>query len=195
MIPGKQVGWGEEATSQDVREGKRIAMRFPFAHGQGAMVVLISTLTTKDLSDLGHSAIAALQDSQAFLLALVALDDQRGGGMETSFTGEKQGLGMARRNKKRLEAQQLGMLLSRLAHHVLIWTRNWLAEAAAPLRRSGMLRMVRDVFPVRGVLLLDAWGRIRRVVLHPLAPLASIFLAPFQELFAHEQVSIPLAHT
>lgn len=102
---------------------------------------------------------------------------------------------MARRTKKRFEAQQIVMLLGSLAHTVILWTRNWLAESASPLRRYGMLRMVRDVFHSSGFLLLDAWGRIRQIVLNHLAPLASVLLAPFQEWFTHEHVIIPLAQT
>lgn len=193
--PGRQAGWVEEPANEYVREVKRIAIRKRKANGQWAVVVLISTLTPKNLSDVGNRASAAPLDPQAFLLALVSLYDQRGGGVETSFKGDKQGLGLARRNKKRFEAQQMVMLLGSLAHNVIIWARNWLAESASPLRRYGMLRMVRDVFHISGFLLLDVWGRIHQVVLNHLAPLASVLLAPFQELFASEHVSITLAQT
>ena len=118
-----------------------------------------------------------------------------GGGVETSFKGDKQGLGLSHRSKKRFEAQQMVMLLGSLAHNIIIWTRNWLADPASPLRHYGMLRMVRDVFHISGFLLLDAWGCICQVMLNQLAPLASVLLAPLQELFASEHVSINLAQT
>jgi hypothetical protein len=189
---GRQVGWVEESPNEYVHQVKRLAIRKRKSNGQWAIVVLISTLTPEDLGGL---ASTPSQDPQAFLLALVSLYDQRGGGVETSFKGDKQGLGMARRNKKRFEAQQMVMLLGSLAHNVILWTRNWLAESASSLQGYGMLRMVRDVFHISGFLLLDAWGRIRQVVLNHLAPLASVLLAPFQELFAYEHVSITLAQT
>ncbi len=121
-------------------------------NGQRAMVVLISTLT---LEDLGNLASTSPQDPQAFLRALVSFYDQRGGGVKTSFKGDKQGLGMVRRNKKRFEAQQIVMLLGSLAHNVILWTRHWLAESASSLQCYGMLRMVRDVFHISGFFLLD----------------------------------------
>jgi hypothetical protein len=43
-------------------------------------------------------------DPVAVLAAYVTFYDQRGGGIETSFKGDKQGLGLTQRNKKRFEA-------------------------------------------------------------------------------------------
>lgn len=53
------------------------------------------------------------------LLAMVYAYDGRGGGIEISIKEEKQGLGLAKRQKRRFEAQQMVMLLSTLAHNVL----------------------------------------------------------------------------
>jgi hypothetical protein len=44
------------------------------------------------------------------------------GGVETSFKGDKQGLGIGKRNKKRFEIQQMVMLLGSLAHNVVVWS-------------------------------------------------------------------------
>jgi hypothetical protein len=56
-------------------------------------------------------------------LAYVTCYDQRGGGIETAFKGDKQGLGLTKRNKKRFEAQHMLVLLGSLAHHAVIWAR------------------------------------------------------------------------
>src|SRR5207244_7236548 len=82
-------------------------------------------------------------DPVGVLLAYVAFYDQRGGGVETSFKGDKQGLGITKRTKKRFAAQQMVMLLGSLAHNVIVWASRWLA--APKLRHYGILRMVRDV--------------------------------------------------
>jgi hypothetical protein len=50
--------------------------------------------------------IDKLQDPVAVLLAYVYFYDPRGGGVETEFKEDKQGLGINKRNKKRFEAQQ-----------------------------------------------------------------------------------------
>lgn len=159
---GRQVGWVEELANDYVHDVKRIAVRKRKPNGQWAIVVLISTLTPSDVGELSNRAIGSLLDPSAFLLAHVSLYDQRGGGVETSFKGDKQGLGLSRRSKKRFEAQQMVMLLGSLAHTVIVWMRNWLAEPASPLHRHGMVRMVRDVFHVSGFLLLDAWDTYAR---------------------------------
>jgi hypothetical protein len=64
------------------------------------------------------------------VLADVYFYDQRGGGVETSVKGDKQGLGITKRNKKRFEAQQMLVQLASLAHNGLVWGRHWLAPAA-----------------------------------------------------------------
>ena len=49
-------------------------------------------------------------------------------GVETEIKEDKQGLGTSKRNKKRFEAQYMLTLLEALAHNILIWTRQWLAD-------------------------------------------------------------------
>jgi hypothetical protein len=60
--PGRQVGWVEEPAGEYVREVKRLAIRKRKANGQWVVVVLISTLTPKDLGDLSNQTIAAFRD-------------------------------------------------------------------------------------------------------------------------------------
>jgi len=47
---------------------------------------------------------------KAVLWAEVSFYDERGGGIETSLKGDKQGLGLTRRNKKRFEYSLLPLL-------------------------------------------------------------------------------------
>src|SRR6266702_8953512 len=127
-----------------------------------SMGVLISTLTPVEALALTQQSAVSTTDPASVLLAYVYLYDQRGGGVETSFKGDHQGLGSTKRSKKRFEAQQMVMLLGTLAHHVVIWARRWLTQtAAAPtkLRHYGILRMVRDVFHISGFLVFDACGQ------------------------------------
>ena len=51
--------------------------------------------------------------------------------------GDKQGLGITKRNKKRFEAQQMLVQLGALAHNVLVWAREWLAPLAPLLADAG----------------------------------------------------------
>jgi hypothetical protein len=122
------------------------------------------------------------------LLAYVTFYDQRGGGVETSFKGDKQGLGIGKRSKKRLAAQQIVMLLGSLAHNVIVWARHWLASLVLP--HYGTLRMVRDVFHISGFLLTDACGQGVQLVLNQAAPLAPALVDPLRQLVAGAHMAV-----
>ena len=65
------------------------------------MRVLISSLSTQQILALQKGSSTPQADPTSVLLAYVTFSDQRGGGIETSFKGDKQGLGLTKRNKKR----------------------------------------------------------------------------------------------
>ena len=90
------------------------------------MGVVISALAPHDILALTRQPVDRVSDPTAVLLAYVYFYDQRGGGVETANKEDKQGLGLSKRNKKRFEAQQIVVLLSALAHNVLVWARSWL---------------------------------------------------------------------
>ena len=190
--PGRQVGWVEEPAPEYVCDVVRIAVRKRKPNGQWGIAVLISTLLPTEVCELTESNVEQNLNSASVLLAHVRLYDQRGGGVETSFKGDKQGLGLSQRNKKRFEAQQIVVFLGTLAHNVVVWAQRWLGTSTSPLQPYGMMRMVRDVFQISGFLILDASGRIRQVTLNQDAPLAPVLLTPFRVLLAPAQVSVHL---
>ena len=116
---------------QHRRTVTRVAVRCRQANGQWGVAVLISTLSAADALRLTDQEPALASDPAASLLAYVYLYDQRGGGVETTFKEDKQGLGLTKRNKKRFEAQQIVVALGTLAHNILIWARD-VAGAARP---------------------------------------------------------------
>ena len=132
-------------------------------------------------------------DPVAVLQAYVTFYDQRGGGIETSLKGDKQGLGLTKRNKKRFEAQHLLTLLGSLAHNVVVWARRWLSSQK--IQHYGILRMVRDVFHVSGLLRFDAFGSVVEIVLNQRACLARSFIHPLQALLAPFHVVVNLGET
>jgi hypothetical protein len=188
--PERQAGWVTEAPTAYVRPVVRIAVRCRKADGEWAVGVLISTMEASDVLHLTGQPLSQLADPQAVLLAYVAFYDQRGGGIETTLKGDKGGLGLTRRNKKRFEAQQMLMLLGSLTHNTIVWARRWLA--VPQLRSYGMLRMVRDVFHISGFLGVDARGQIVQIGLNPAAPLAPILVDSLQELLAPVHMAIHL---
>jgi hypothetical protein len=191
--PERQFGWVTEAAEAYVRPVKRIAVRCRQQDGEFAHAVLISALSAQQVLGLTHQPLSLLDDPAAVLLAYVILYDQRGGGVETAFKGDKQGLGMSKRSKKRFAAQQMLMLLGSLAHNVIIWARSWLAVPT--LHRYGMLRMVRDVLHISGFLVFDAAGQIIQVVLNQAAPLAPALVQSLRSLLAPTHVVVNLGQT
>jgi len=170
-IAGRQVGWVTTAAREYVRPVGRIAVRWRQKNGQWEYAVVISTLLPKQVIAESGRAPELVLDHTAVLLAYVDCYDARGGGVETAFKDDKQGLGLTKRSKKRSEAQQMVVLLGALAHNVIVWARHWLAPYEPKVRRYGLKRMVRDVFHVSGFLVHSARGRLVSVVLNQQAPL------------------------
>ncbi len=189
-IPERQAGWVTEAPTAYVRPVRRIAVRCRQQDGEWAVGVLISNVEASDVLELSGQPSSQLADPQAVLWASVGFYDQRGGGIETSLKGDKQGLGMTRRNKKRFEAQQMLMLLGSLTHNTIVWARRWLA--APQLRSYGMLRMVRDIFHISGFLGVDALGQVVQIGLNQAAPLAPVLVDSLRELLAPNSMVVNL---
>ena len=166
QIAGRQVGWVTTPAPEYVRPVRRIAVRWTQKNDQWEYAVVISTLCPQAVIAETSQPSAQSYDPQALLLAYVQCYDARGGGVETSFKDDKQGLGMTKRNKKRFAAQQMLMLLGSLAHNVIVWARGWLSAQEPKLRRYGFKRMVRDIFHISGFLVRNARGCIVAVVLN-----------------------------
>jgi hypothetical protein len=195
-VPGRQVGWVTQETTAYVRPVRRIAVRTRKKNGQWGVGVLLSVLTPHDVITLTQQPIDRVSDPTAVLLAYVYFYDQRGGGVETAFKEDKQGLGLTKRSKKRFAAQQMVLALSTLAHNVLVWARAWLVPYVPALARYGLLRLVRDVLHVSGTVLLDpTTGRVRRLVLNAAAPLAAGLVTALRVLLAPAQVAVTLGET
>jgi hypothetical protein len=127
---------------------------------------LVTTLTDRE-----PAALADAYDGRAMI--------------EATFCQDTQALGLVTRRQRRWEAQQMVLLLARLAHHLLLWGKQWLRRVPSTQRRLwgyGLVRLLRDVWAVPGVI---RWRRgwmvsIRCSPLHPLArPLQASFAALF----------------
>jgi hypothetical protein len=118
------------------RRTKTVVRRWRDEKGELHQDLLITTLV-----DLSREEIAKLYD--------------RRGGMEVDIKGDKRGLGLEKRRKKRFFAQEALVLLAQLAHNLLVWFKRWFlcgTEAAG----LGMERLVRDI------LAMPAQVRVRR---------------------------------
>jgi len=101
--------------------------------------------------------------------------DQRGGGRKGTFKADKQGLGLTKRNKKKFTAQQMLVLLADLAHNLIIWVKRELAANHPCFDRYGVMRMVRDVFAIAGLVEVSPNGELIGITLNKGDPFANAF--------------------
>ena len=148
--PGRQVGWVTTPPTEYRRPVQRIAVRTRKNNGQWGIGVLISTLSAQTVGHLTGLTADQLADPVARLLAYVYFYDLRGGGIETGFKNDNQGLGITKRNKKRFEAQQMMTGLNALAHNLLTWFQRDAAQRWPAIARLGLLRLIRDVLHLSG---------------------------------------------
>jgi hypothetical protein len=137
------------------RATRQWVIRTPKDKGGYQYAVLVTTLP-----DLELTALADAYDGRAMI--------------EATFWQDKQALGLVTRRQRKWEAQQMVLLLARLAPHLLLWGKQWLSRVPATRRR-----LLRDVWAVPGVI---QWRRgwmvsVRFSPLHPLA-------TPLQESFS-----------
>ena len=130
-VPERQIGWVTQPTPYvlptrqlAIRHRKRGA-KHTDEFGYSVLVFNLSDATLAELLDL--NAPGAPLSPQAMFNAL-HFYDLRGGALETQFKGDKQGLGLAHRNKRRFYAQEMLVLLGQLAHtlssgHAIVWPR------------------------------------------------------------------------
>ncbi len=195
QVPGRQVGWVTMAAVEYVRPVKRIAVRCRKKNGQWGLGVLISSLAAPTVTALTGDAAPVHGETDAVLLAYVYFYDQRGGGVETSIKGDKQGLGLTKRTKKRFAAQQMVMLLGTLAHNVVIWARHWLTPQQPHLIRYGITRMVRDIFHISGFVVQNGLGHTVHIVLNQAAPLVHGLTDGLRMLLTPAHVGVSLGET
>jgi hypothetical protein len=195
LHPGRQVGWAACGSHDYEREVRRLIVRWKKRNGQECFAALLSTLTPRQVFDLLGQLPKLLHDRRTVALAYAYLYDKRGGTIEIEFKEDKQGFGLTKRNKKRYEAQQMVVLLSALAHNVVVWAREWLSGETAKVMKNGVLRMVRDVFVVSGFLEMGAKDSIKRIVLSTAAAWARRCVNSLRALLKQQHVCVTLGET
>jgi hypothetical protein len=194
-VAGREVGWVTTAPEGYVRAVRRVAVRCRKATGQWGYGVLIGPPDLRPLAPLLDHVDTRPADEAARVLVYVHAYDARGGGVETSFKNDKQGLGLAKRSKKRFAAQQIVTLLGTLAHNVSMWARCWLVPAQPRLAGYGVKRLVRDIFHISGRIVCDALGHVVQIILNQMAPLVRGLVAALQDLLAPAHIAVTLGET
>lgn len=189
-VPERQVGWVGKPHGY-VSSTQQIAIRKPKPQDQWSYTVIVSTLSDAILQELtGRASVPGLSERDRAFLILHAYD-LRGGGAETQNKNDKQGLGLAHRNKHKFVAQAMLILLGQLAHNLIIWNRNALAQGTPSFAKYGIHRMVRDVYRIAGEIRLDADGKVQ-ITLSENHRLAKTVLDGFKNWLANDDLYLIL---
>ncbi len=194
-VPGREVGWVVAPPTAYVRPVVRIAVRCRKPNGTWGYGVLIGPPDLAPIMALTGTPRPWPRDDAGRLLAYVHAYDRRGGGVETAIKDDKQGIGLAKRNKKRFAAQQVVTLLGSLAHNVIMWARAWLTPEQPKVARYGIKRLVRDIFHISGWIVVDALGHIIQIVLNQAAPLVGGIARALHALLAPAHIDVILGET
>jgi hypothetical protein len=190
-VPLREVGWVTQPHLY-AQPTRQLAVRHRKRNGQWSYHVLVFTLSDEIILTLLDRRCPPQRQPQDMLLAALHLYDQRGGGIETQTRGDKQGLALARRNKKHFPAQEVLVLLAQFAHNLIIWVRHALQAVDPQFNHLGIQRMVRDVFHIEGLLCADAHHQIHRITLNKRHKLARSVCHAFARLFDADDLSFNL---
>lgn len=197
--PGREVGLVGADTLDFVHRIRRVAIRIRKKNGQWSHAVIQTTLEGADVlrlmgvaeEEVAHRA----EDEASVLVAYAHFYDQRGGGAEVEIKADKQS-GMKQRQKKRMAAQRMVACLTALVHNVVVWSRQWLAEAdeaaAKKVGKFGVVRLIRDVLCVSGRLTITRKGRIKKILLNQCDPIGRAVVGALQALLDPEHVRVRL---
>jgi hypothetical protein len=198
--PDRQMGWGGEETFYDdgwryCRNVRRLVIRWKKKNHQMHYAMLLSTLEPATIISLLKLPQETINDEAAVILAYAHFYDQRAGSVEIAIKQGKQGVGINKRSKRLFPAQQLLHFLAQLADNVIIWSRNWLAVQEPKLAGFGILRFVRDLFHISGLLEINCNNEISHLYLNIAAPLASNLANAFHSLLKSSRIGVDVAIT
>lgn len=181
-VPDRAIGWVQQPTCYGAAT-RQLAIRHrkpsDSPDGSSGYAILVFNLSDDQLATLLGRARPGMGGESERLFNALHFYDLRGGGTETQFRGDKQGLGLSHRHKRRFDAQVMLVALGQLAHNVVIWTRNRLAHVDARFAHYGVLRIVRDVYQVLGCLEFDDRSRLVAARLNPASTFATAIQAAF----------------
>lgn len=185
--PGRACAWITDlfAYAQPTRQ---VAVRVR-QKGRTYYGILVTNASDALLSDLSATTVT---HPQTALFHLLYAYDRRMGALETHNRGDKQGLGLSKRNKRSAAAQEMLVLLAQLAHNLLVWLGRRLKSHLPPSFHLGMLRLVRDVLSINGLLRFDHHGHLYALILNAHHPFADAVFRAFQPEWHSHHLSLIL---
>ena len=191
--PQRQVGWVKTPAPEYEQPVWRIAVRCQKQNGKWTDCVLVTNLPPPLALELSGQAAFLSGRAGAEMLAYAYLYDQRGGGVETSFKEDGQGLG--NHHKKSFFGQLLLNLLRTLAHNILVWLKGWLAKTEPKIQPYGIKRLVRDFLTLYGLVYFDQSGHIFSLTFNSADPFARLAFGAWQALLADLDFALILGVT
>lgn len=192
---GREVGW-VTAPHPYLRATRQLAIRKRNKKGKWLYSVLVTSLSPQSLRWLAQQPTPRqLPTTDQTMWAFLHAYDRRGGGVETSIRESKQALGLNKRNKRLFTAQEMLVLLTQLAHNILIWFRQAMSTVDPKWRFYGLLRLVRDFLKMRGLLEGERPGHIKCIILKPRTAEAVLWKNTSQVLFPSNELSFCLYKT
>ena len=197
------------AADNTPREAGWVTM--PHRYGRKTVAVAVRTPTKK--GTYSYSVVVST-DTQASLATIVTDYDKRSGVPESTFCQDYQGLKLRRRRKNGFVAQQVLLLLSQLAHNLVIWMKQWLSNAVVStlmmgetqpktkrikqamlthktLDERGIKRFLRQILWLSGRVVFKG-SRIVGIILNPLYPLIDRIIIALQAFLLPYQISVSL---
>lgn len=180
-VSGREIGF-ISAPHLYLKPTTQVGVRSKKKNGQWSYHVRVTNLSEEQLRIVFYLPRIYHHLPEPILWFIVEFYDLRGGGIETEFRADKQGLGMTQRNKKKFTAQQMLVFLADLAHNLIIWAKDALGKTSGRFHQYGIFRMVRDVFTISGIIALSPKGKISGITLNKNDPLADDFHLAIQPL-------------
>jgi len=185
-------------------------------HRYGRKTVQVAVRTPNNKGGYNYSVLVTT-DTKATLDEIVTLYDKRSGVPESSFCQDYQGLSMRKQRKAGFEAQQVLLLLSQLAHNILIWFKGWLIDAVrasegntqkqnlpqvraaanqtiATIQARGIKRLMREMLSLSGKVQFKN-KKVVCISLNPLYPLIERIITAFQAFLKPYKIRVLLDET
>ena len=145
---------------------------------------------------------------------IVTLYDKRSGVPESTFCQDYQGLFLRKRRKGGFTAQQVLVLLSQLAHNLIVWMKNWLYDALVEslfsgeqepgekqrksivlaiktIQERGIKRFLRQILSLSGKILFKE-KKVVVIILNPLYPLIKRIKTALDAFLKHYKIRVLL---
>ena len=170
----------------------------------------------RTLTDKGKYTYSVLVTTshQATLEEMVTDYDKRSGVPESTFCQDYQGLFVRKRRKGGFVAQQMLLLLSQLAHNLMVWMKSWLINALEEsclggeeeldkptlserdlaqktVTERGIKRFSRQILSLKGKVIFKG-QKVVRIILNPFYPLINRIKTALEAFLKPYKISVSL---